>query len=923
MPISTRCPKCGKTFEVADKHLGQRAQCKACAAIFLIRNGDGEIVLAKAPAATKPPPPPPPPKPPATPKPVRPIDLKGLGSPTSNSKPVAANPAVTAERFTKAQLAIQNNNFDYAVSLLKLCVLDAPANREYARAFIVALAQERRHRMERDGKDFVIQLVSPRAMTLLKDCIAGERWPEVRSHALDILKLNPTNDEALQAMAQACQQQGYDESAWVYLEASGVKRPQESSPRKEAVVADHNSPDPAKLADWLSSAQRCLAQQAFHGAAISLQSCVKHSPANPEYARQYIAAVRMHFENKLLHKKELCIGIDSSTSTLLRELAIEKRWGDLFRLGVGWLLNRSLVKELLEAIGQACLEQGYDESAWVYLEAAGAKRPQESMPREEAAAVAASAKAKHVEIDASEHQPIASPPKNLPSAAPSEAPQGKVSVDLSRKEAQQTIGQYGVVRLLGQGGMGEVYEAIQPGLDRKVALKLLPPRFTNNTESVERFRREAKAVARLNHPNIITIYEYGQVGPQHFLAMEFIDGPSLEDVLRKEAALDSNRALALILQAVHGLQHAWEAGIVHRDIKPANLLLTRTGAVKVADFGLASIADTDRNTRTGAGMGTPYYMSPEQFYDAKNVDLRGDIYSLGATFFHLVTGRVPFEGSSPIEVGIKVSTAPLPPVRDVNPLVPDSVASVIERMLARNADDRYQSGTELISAIQDASQPRVVIAGQSPRQDISPRPKPSPIDSSHSSEPFRMRIDEESRYLISVLEKGIPIRGDVEQGSVKVGDVLECVTSSGICRKALCVDVRDIHREKSLTQVKAGDSICVNVVGDLNKKDLEFGSVLQSIPFAPPTRDGFDLRIPDSISVLRDLITVLKLLVGDGDTVATNQVVAEITLGKRKTADAANTIQVRCPHAGRVTKVHVSAGEVIPSVFRLLTIKVS
>ena len=155
-----------------------------------------------------------------------------------------------------------------------------------------------------------------------------------------------------------------------------------------------------------------------------------------------------------------------------------------------------------------------------------------------------------------------------------------------------------------------------------------------------------------------------------------------------------------MIQAVRGLAHAWEQGIIHRDLKPANLMLTTQGVLKIADFGLAKAAFMGQMTQARRRMGTPYYMSPEHGFDAKNVDLRADIYSLGATFYHLVTGQVPFEGSSPIEVGIKVSTSPLPPVRSVNPEVLPTVAAVIEKMLARKPEERYQTAEELLHAIQ-------------------------------------------------------------------------------------------------------------------------------------------------------------------------------------------------------------------------------
>jgi len=262
------------------------------------------------------------------------------------------------------------------------------------------------------------------------------------------------------------------------------------------------------------------------------------------------------------------------------------------------------------------------------------------------------------------------------------------------------LGRYRLIRKIGQGGMGTVFEAIQEDLDRRVAVKILPKMLVADREMIQRFRREAKAVARLNHPNIVVIYEFSQDHGFHFFSMELVEGRSLEDLLKEQGRLPVTQALGLIQQALQGLCHAWEQGIIHRDLKPANLLLARSGLLKIADFGLVKdVAAQSGMTLTGAGMGTPYYMAPEQGYAAKEVDLRADIYSLGATFYHLVTGRVPFEGSTPFEVAVKVATAPLPPVRSVNPDVPVALSTVIEKMLSRKPEGRYQNAQELLDAI--------------------------------------------------------------------------------------------------------------------------------------------------------------------------------------------------------------------------------
>ncbi len=281
------------------------------------------------------------------------------------------------------------------------------------------------------------------------------------------------------------------------------------------------------------------------------------------------------------------------------------------------------------------------------------------------------------------------------------------------------IGQYKLVRKLGQGGMGMVFEGIQETLDRRVAIKILPAQFMRDPTFVERFKREAKAAARLNHLNIVTIHEIGEDQGFHFFSMELVDGLSLQQRLKEQGPFAIPEAIGLMLQAIRGLGHAWEQQIVHRDIKPDNLMLTKAGVLKITDLGLARVReDMGTMTQTGAVMGTPYYMSPEQGCNAKDADLRSDVYSLGATFYHLLTGRVPFEGSSPIEVAIKVATAPFPPVCEVRPDTPPAVAAVIEKMLARKPEDRFQNALELLEAVESLNRPAPPLTARSVNRGI-------------------------------------------------------------------------------------------------------------------------------------------------------------------------------------------------------------
>jgi len=259
----------------------------------------------------------------------------------------------------------------------------------------------------------------------------------------------------------------------------------------------------------------------------------------------------------------------------------------------------------------------------------------------------------------------------------------------------ERVGNYRLLRLIGQGGMGVVYEAIQALLERRVAVKLLNDKLASNQELAERFITEARVAANLRHDNIVTIYESGISDGRYFYAMEYIDGFSLSDLIENNGRIPSKDILPLIKQATEGLDCAWNQGVVHRDIKPGNLMLTTNGRLKIADFGIAKAYSDDfaHSTRTGIEMGTPLYSSPEQDKDAKRVDLRSDIYSLGATFYHLITGFPPYEGKY-----AKI-TEPLVPIRSRTPEVPDKLASIIEKMLARRPEHRYQNSQEIFNAL--------------------------------------------------------------------------------------------------------------------------------------------------------------------------------------------------------------------------------
>jgi eukaryotic-like serine/threonine-protein kinase len=271
------------------------------------------------------------------------------------------------------------------------------------------------------------------------------------------------------------------------------------------------------------------------------------------------------------------------------------------------------------------------------------------------------------------------------------------------------LGKYAIERRLGAGGMGTVFLAVDSELKRTVALKVLPKDRAENPVLVKRFKAEGQAAAYLRHKNIVGVYEAGQIDGFLYIALEYIDGTDVLDIIRKRGVIPVKRSLEIILQVTEAIEHAFEKQIVHRDIKPSNLLISRDGTVKLADLGLArSIDDTlDTSiTRAGTTVGTVDYMSPEQARNSKAADIRSDIYSLGCTWYHMLTGVPPFgEGSMTNKLQAHAISAP-PDPRARNEKVPEGVVAVLQRMMAKRPQDRYQTPAELLEDLKNPGMTR-------------------------------------------------------------------------------------------------------------------------------------------------------------------------------------------------------------------------
>jgi serine/threonine protein kinase len=266
-----------------------------------------------------------------------------------------------------------------------------------------------------------------------------------------------------------------------------------------------------------------------------------------------------------------------------------------------------------------------------------------------------------------------------------------------------TIGKYKVLERLGSGGMGSVYLCEHKLMRRRVAVKVLPTAKANDPSALERFYREARAVAALDHANIVHAYDIDQDENLHFLVMEYVDGASLQEIIKKTGPMSPLRAAHYIHQAAQGLEHAHAAGLVHRDIKPGNILVDRQGTVKVLDMGLARFFNDEEDILTKKYdenvLGTADYLAPEQALDSHGVDIRADIYSLGATFYYVLTGRTPFNEGTVAQKLIWHQTRQPKPIRTLRPEVPEGLAAIIDKMMSKEPGQRYQTPAALAEAL--------------------------------------------------------------------------------------------------------------------------------------------------------------------------------------------------------------------------------
>ncbi len=287
-------------------------------------------------------------------------------------------------------------------------------------------------------------------------------------------------------------------------------------------------------------------------------------------------------------------------------------------------------------------------------------------------------------------------------------------------DTEKAVGNYDLLEKIAEGGMGAIYRGKHRESGMIVAIKIMAPHLTQNPLLLKRFEQEFRAASRLDHPNIVRALDYSDNGNMPYLVMEFVDGESLGQKLERDGRMPETDAIRIIAQVAQGLHRAHKQGLVHRDVKPDNILVTPDGIAKLADLGLVKETETDLNlTRTGRGLGTPHFMAPEQFRNAKGADIRCDIYSLGATLYQMVTGELPFRSNGPLDAWMKKIQNDLTPPRQIVPDLSERIDWAIRRAMSPDPEKRPASCREFIEDLTGRSTRRLpTVDSNTPQQDL-------------------------------------------------------------------------------------------------------------------------------------------------------------------------------------------------------------
>jgi beta-lactam-binding protein with PASTA domain/predicted Ser/Thr protein kinase len=434
-------------------------------------------------------------------------------------------------------------------------------------------------------------------------------------------------------------------------------------------------------------------------------------------------------------------------------------------------------------------------------------------------------------------------------------------------------GRYRVVNRIGSGGMADVWCADDTQLGRKVALKLLHPRFAEDDEFVERFRREASSAAGLQHPNVVGVFDRGEWDGTYYIAMEYLPGRTLKQLVRDHGALDPALAVSLVVQILKAARFAHRRGIVHRDIKPHNVIVDEEGRAKVTDFGIARAGASDM-TETGSIMGTAQYLSPEQA-QGHPVDSRADLYSIGVVLYELLTGHVPFDGESPVTIALKhVSEDPVPPGQ-MNPEVSPELDAVVMRAMAKDPNQRFQDADSFVAALQHA------MAGEHP---TGAPLLPDPVAELRAADRRTWRsVVVTALIVLALAALGVgawlllrPEQRVVPDVVGRLGDVAaQTLQDEGFEVRILTVQSATVARDRVVTQdpgagseAKEGSTVAISVSGGPGEATVPDVVGLSGSDAAAKLRDaGFRVRTRREFSDDVDAGDVIELSPPEGSVV--------------------------------------------------------
>ena len=416
----------------------------------------------------------------------------------------------------------------------------------------------------------------------------------------------------------------------------------------------------------------------------------------------------------------------------------------------------------------------------------------------------------------------------------------------SGKGQSLVLGNYVILDKLGQGGMGLVLKAEHRRMKRVVALKILSPALMKTPEAVQRFQREVEAAAKLEHPHIVTAHDADEAGGTHFLVMQYVEGTDLSALVKEQGPLRIEKALPCILQAARGLEYAHKRGVVHRDIKPANLLLDSEGTIKVLDMGLARLesagADQDQLTGTGQIMGTVDYMAPEQAMDTKTADARADIYSLGVTFWYLLTGRAVYEGDTLMAKFLAHREQAIPSLRAACPQVSPELEAVFAKMLAKTPETRYQSMTEVIAALDRCQGGAVSVPSFAvgPSEDSQLKAFLSGLETSPSLSAAGRTLATQTEIPVSGVEPTIVLASPLDDTDPQTQQTLRLSSTSGLASSA---PLRKPWWQMPRAWIVGGCGAAALLLAGIIIKITTADGRVQEIP-VPPGAKSRSLRIP-------------------------------------------------------------------------------